>query len=167
MTWTETTQEAVLDAVVARIRSEIDELGNDSTCFVSDYPDPTPSGVVSNLFAIVSPTDGQFGEEEQVGAGAEQVIENTGVVVTVYSTMRLDRPGRIENLLKDDTRGMLPLKQKLLKALASHNLLDANGNTILVNYMHAGRSTAPRFDREKNMGVMSLHFHTDFEWDLS
>lgn len=160
-----TTQTDVLSAVVTRLRAEVTELANESTCFVSDYPYPPPN-VANDLFATVSPVDGRFDEAQQIGAGNESVIEETGIVVTVFSRVKLDRVGKTEFLLQDATRGLLPLKRKILKALASHRLVNDDDEELLVNYMHAMQGSAPRFDPDLKLGVMSLHFKTDFEWDL-
>lgn len=160
-----TTQTAVLSAVVTRLHAQVSELGNESVCFVSDYPYPPPN-VASDLFATVSPVDGQFDEDIQVGAGNNSLIEYAGIVVTVFSRMKLDRAGKTESLLQDADRGLLPIKRKILKALASHRLLSGS-DELLTSYLHALKSSAPRYDPDLKMGVMSLFFKTDFEWDLT
>lgn len=161
-----TDQATVLEAVVARLRDQVQELRNESVCYVSDFPQP-PQNVQHNFYASISPTDGQFDEGEQIGAGSETLIEQTGVVVTCYSRMKLDRTGKATHLLFHEDRGLLAIKKEILAALASHRLLDSDGNELLVAYMHASQSSAPRYDPEAKMGVMALHFHTDFQWDLS
>lgn len=160
-----TTQKAVLEAVVTRLKANVTELNGDALCYVSDYPEP-PENVQTELFAMVSPSDGQFDVDIQEGAGANDVREYAGVVVTVFSRVKLDRHGRTESLLVDSTRGMLPLKRKILRALAGQQL-SSGGNDLLVNHCFAQRASAPRYDPRINLGVMSLYFSTDFAWDLS
>lgn len=160
-----TTQKTVLEAVVARLKAEVSELNGESLCYVSDYIDP-PENVQTDLFAQVSPSDGQFDVDIQEGAGENDVREYAGVIVTVFSRVKLDRNGKTESLLVDATRGMLPLKRKIIRALAGRQL-SSGGSDLLVNHVFAQRASAPRYDRDLRLGVMSIFFSTDFEWDLS
>lgn len=160
-----TNQVDVLAAVVTRLKAAVSELDGDSLCYVSDYPAP-PEQAINDLFATVSPSDGTFDVDLQEGAAANDVREYAGVLVTVFSKMKLDRHGRTDSLLSDATRGLLPLKRKILKALAGHRLQDGSGNDLTVNYLFAQKASAPRWDADAKLGVMSLYFSTDFLWDL-
>ena len=161
-----TNQVDVLAAVVTRLKAAVTELDGDSLCYVSDYPAP-PENVQNDLFATVSPSDGTFDVDLQEGAAANDVREYAGILVTVFSKMKLDRHGRTDSLLSDSTRGLLPLKRKILKALAGHRLQDGSSNDLTTSYLYAQKASAPRWDADTKLGVMSLYFSTDFLWDLT
>lgn len=158
-----TTQEAVLQAIVDRLREQLDL--NPSTCFLSIDPEPC-ANISHNLFLTVSPDGGQFREGEFAGAGENLVIENTHAVITIFSQIRLDRVEHATSFLTDNARGVLTMKRKVLKALAGHILVDTDGNALLVDYLEPVSAPRPQSDRAK-IGDVQLWFSTNFHWDLS
>ena len=164
-----TNQSIVLQAVVDRLIGEIPEFSN-STCFLTTVPpDEPPANIRDNLFATVSPTNGRFREDVHEGAGIFGTFEEAGVMVTVFSSIRLDRIGHDSNLMMDTARGLFAIKHKIIKALSGHDLLDTAGNQILTNYMAPLTSDRPQSSRDAKTaaGDLSLVFSTDFEWDLT
>jgi hypothetical protein len=161
-----TTQSTVLERVVARIIEAVPPL-NATTCFLSLDPEPDQR-LSQNLFCTVSPMGGEFDQGALAGGGFHTPFENSGVIVSVWSAMALDRPEHAAKVLNDATRGLLRIKRKLLRALTGHDLLDADGNGILIDLMAPLQAQHPRAgsSHEKLTGF-SLTFSTNFEWDLS
>lgn len=155
----------MLAAIVDVIRLAIPELSTPEACYVSDYPQP-PANVSGNLFCQVSATDGEFPEDLQAGAGENNLQEYAGVVVTVWSKIKLDRTGKTEALVLDPNRGMLAIKKKILTALKPQNLVDPDGYWLLTNFLMPRSCSAPRYDEKFDGGTMALHFSTDFAWSL-
>ena len=109
---------------------------------------------------------GQFDSEMFAGAGAAGTAEKSGVIVTVFSQMKLDRSDSDESMLLHESRGLLGLKKVILKALSAHSLVDHSGHQILLNLMEPMNSGHPRDDGDA-VGEFSVVFATDFVWDLS
>jgi hypothetical protein len=86
------------------------------------------------------------------------------VAVTLYSQMQLDRADADSAMLTDSARGLLVLKQQVLKTLSSANLLDNGGNKLLLNLM---QPVSARQDHRNGVGSFTLNFSTDFVWNLS
>ena len=160
----------VLEAVVTRLIDQISELTT-KTCFIAtEPPDDIPPNVRDNLVCVVSPTDSRFDLGVHDGAGADGTFEYAGVMLTIFSSMKLDRVGHDESLLLDVKRGLYVVKKSILKALSGHNLLDANDNTLLVNWMAPLSCESPRAARDNKHGLtgsFAIVFSTDFDWDLS
>ncbi len=162
-----TTQADVLLRVRDRLIARISGL-TDTTCFLTLEPEP-PMELKSNLFVTVCPMSGRFDDGALTGGGQEVAIEEAGVIVTIWSACKLDKAGEATAALTDTTRGVLVLKRKILQALTSHDLLDANGNKMLVDYMQPVTSDIPRasvYGETQKIGV-PLAFSTNFAWDLS
>lgn len=163
VTGVSTDQVTVLNAVVALLKASVPELSGDNTCFLSLHTDPIENQR-QNIYATVAPMSGQY--DEPLFAGMGVAVEHSGVIVTVFSQMRLDRPDGDTSMLTDQTRGLLPLKQSVLKALNGAMLQDPNSNNILLSAMRPVNSSHPSRADEK-LGTFSLAFTTDFQWNLN
>jgi len=158
-----TDQITVLNAVVALLQASVSALAGDNLCFLSMHTDPIEN-YRQNIYATVAPMSGRYDEDLFRGSG--NAVEQSGVIVTVFSQMRLDRPDADTRMLTDETRGLLTLKKQILKALNAKQLQDGEGNNILTSVMrpinagHPGRAS-------EEMGTFSLAFATDFLWNLS
>lgn len=164
-----TDQTTVVEAVVTRLIASVNEFG-DGNCFLTSEPPEDPVAIRQDLFCTVSPTDSQFDQGVQEGAGIDGTFENAAVIVVVFNAVRLDQTGRDASLLTKSGRGLLDLKRGILKALSGHDLKDAAGDEILVNYMSPLRSEAPRSIKDKDskfVGDLALLFSTDFQWNLT
>lgn len=143
----------------------------DQTCFMTIYPE-LPNQPTGNYYVTVSPTDGTFPEQFQIGGGVNQCTEETGVLVTIWSQLKLDRNGRDVRMLTDDTRGLLRLKKKVLRALVTAdpqvNTPGQGGtNSVLRNLMLARRCAVPEHDPKNGYGCIALLFEVVFDWDLT
>lgn len=161
-----TDQVTVLTAVVGRLIDQVSEF-NPANCFLSLETEPD-FRLSHPLCCLVSPMGGQFEHDVFVGGGMDAVIEDSGVIVSVWSNLKRDQRGHAGRVLADQSRGLLILKGRILAALAGHDLADGDGNQLLVNLM------APRQSQHPQTGVQvdqltgfSLMFATDFEWDLT
>lgn len=160
-----TDQVTVLLAVVARIRDQVPLLSQENNCFLSMSMDPIGEQR-QDIYATVAPMSGRFDHEMFVGAGDAGACEQTGVIITVFSQMRLDRPSQDLQMLTQESRGLLLLKKQILKALAGHDLQDSSGNRILRDRIEPLNASHPqRYDESE--GTFSLSFATNFVWDLS
>lgn len=161
-----TTHLEVLDAVIARLLTRIPTL-NPSTCFFSTNPQPSiwRNG---NLFVTVAPQGGTFDQAEFNGMGRAGIVEQTGVIVTCWSAIKLDSTERDLYALRDPDRGLLGWKLKLLDALAGHKLLGLDGQELLTSYLRPTMTQYPQTagDDGKFSGI-SIEFATDFNWRLS
>lgn len=159
----------VLQAVVDRLIDQLEDVGvSGKTCFIADEPEIVETPSADNLFITVCPIDSQFDEGALVGAAENLCIEESGVLVSIHSAMDLDRVEHAKAVLTNSQRGLLVIKQRILKALTGHRLVDGGGNELLVNLIHPMRAQnlVPRNDRTRLKRV-SLMFSTDFQWDLS
>ena len=152
------TQLEVLRAVVEVLISEIDDLTR-STCVVSHYPQ-IPPGSSSNVFVTVTPMEGSFEEQDHQSA----IIENSGVVVTVWSAIK-GRAKRSEEELFNETRGVLDWKRRILRVLAGRDLV-VEGNENLASLMFPLNSGRPEPDPESNRVSLMMSFSTDIWWDI-
>ncbi len=160
---TPTNQIAILEAVVSRLQSEVPQLQGDNTCFMSMSVEPS-SEQRQTLYATVSPMGGRYDDGIFVGSG--DVNELTGVVITVWSAMKLDRPNGDKYMMTDATRGLLTLKQDILRAMIKKGpLMDSNGNIIISKPMQPINAGHPQ-RADDALGAFSLSFSTDFVWDL-
>lgn len=160
-----TTQDVVLDRVVARLIAQVSGL-NAANCYQTVEPYPS-ADVGHGTFCHVSPGPGQYGQEALAGGGINTPFENASTWVTVFTRVRLDQPNHAERILKDASRGLLTFKRLILKALVGHNLLDANGNPLLIDYIYPTQATQPQLNEQDKVAFVSVAFNTNFEWDLT
>jgi hypothetical protein len=168
-----TTQAAVLDAIVQRLKKLPGADLNDSTCFVTLYPErpgPLPPG---DLFLTVSPGGGTFDPGWHEGGGEHQTKEDAVVFVTIFSRQKLDRAGRDDNKLLSLPKGLLEWKRMVLRWLSNHDLqvpqADGTGfGSALVNAMAPLTADAAESHGEKEeYAFLKMGFSTDFLWDLT
>lgn len=163
MAWSATNHVDILNAVVARLQAQVTGF-NSVTCFVSDVPEP-PANVAQQIFATVAPTSSQFDQANQIGGGANVLIEDAGITVTIFSKLTLDRVGQAAILLTETTKGLLVKKKQILKALVGWMPVDGSNNQIGVSHMRAlGCSPVGQY---QDGGRMSIQFSSEFLWDLS
>lgn len=153
------TQLEVLRAVVELLLDEIDDLTR-STCVVSHYPQ-IPPGSSNNVFVTVTPMEGSFEPQDHQSA----IIENSGVVVTVWSAIK-GRAGRGEQELMDETRGVLDWKRRILRVLSLRDL-SVEGNTPLAALMFPLSSGRPEVDFDSGRVSLMMSFSTDIWWDIA
>ncbi len=168
-----TTEDAVLEAIVARLRSRITEFRNENTCFVSLDPEPEEEQR-QNIFATVSPADGAHYDQAQfIGAGNDGVREISGFTVTVFSGMKLDRPDEQRQLLLHEQRGLLKLKRDILRALLRNDdgsgwmPTNSSGASLLTDFIAPVSAGFPRASASGKYGMLSVTFSANWVWDLS
>lgn len=154
---------AVLDAVVKRLRDQLSL--NESTCFLSLTPD-VPVKTASDVYLTVSPDGGEFDQAAFDGGGDQQLTAETGVRVTVVSTLKLDRTGHDSELVSNASRGVLAVMHDVLRALTGHDLLiDVDGNQALRRLIAPRGFDRPERDSER-LGSISLYFGLSFDLEL-
>ena len=155
-------QADVLTAISARL---VSQLSLDAALVFEVVNPMAPPPVIpgSDTFLTVAVGAGDFLIEEQATV---QCAENADFTVTGYCKISLDDPGRESIFLKDSTRGILPLKRRILKALIGHDLVSGSNN-FLRDLLYAKRAGAPDYDPEKLVGWCSITFGVHFDWDLT
>ena len=161
-----TDQSTIINAVLKRLITEVAEL-NESNCVIPEDDDSPQIPRQSSILVAVSPMGGQFDDGWFEGGAADQCHEHSGVLVTVWSQIKLDTPGRRTSAMLEINRGLMPWKKKILKALAGHRLLDDNGNELLTELMAPRDSRFPRRSSDGECVGVAISFATDFLWDLT
>ncbi len=163
-----TTLPVVLEAVAARLRTELDL--NESTCYWmldrEDEDRPPPTG--SNFYLTVKPDGGEFDRGLFEGGGPDQLTDSTGVVVTIHTHTQLDRGGRDKQVLLSASAGLLPYLKPVLRALSGHDLiLSGSGNTCLRELIRPVGYSAPVRGNKDRWSRMDVYFALSFDWDMS
>lgn len=163
-----TNQIVILQAIVDRIRSEInDSFGSEATCFISDVPWPAIE-IHDTIICTVSPSSAQFVQEEPTGAGPAGVVELASFQVSVWSKIQLDQMERSVLALTDPDRGILVLKRRVLKALAGQQLYSTDGQPLLISYLRPISATHPAAGKAQDeFASFSIAFQGSYYWDLS
>ena len=101
----------------------------------------------------------------------EQCYEQTDLIVTWYSRIRTDQTKSDAQLLKDNRRGLLAIKRKILQSLVGQDLQRPNGDYFLRNLIYAKSSRPPSVVTHAKSGIamgrMSIVFGFDFDHDLT
>lgn len=166
MTRIDSTQDVILTRIVARLRDELELPA--TRCYETLTPldePPIPKG--GDYFLTVSPGNGSFDVEMQSGGGVYQLMEMSSVTVTGYAMVALDPVDKETQVLHKVTRGTLPIKRAILKALAGHDLQDGDDNEMLRSFIYAIRAWNPQYNRDTKMARFAIAFGIDFDWDLS
>lgn len=171
-----TTQIVVFEQVKSALIAALPESFHEGNVLWS--LDPDPDAIVhrlKGLTAALTPLEGQFDQAALDGAAQQVCIEQTGIMIWVWSKQRTDRindaTGLLFGLNDSDARALFELKRKLLKTFTGKMLTDpADGQNILCELMLPQRASTPQFanyDRNLKAADFSLAFSTVFEWDLT
>jgi len=158
-----TDQVTVLNAVIALLQAGVPKLAGPNTCFLSMDTEPL-GNQRQNIYGTVCPMGGSY-DGELFDGGAE-AVEHSGVIVTVFSAMKLDRADADVAMLTDASRGLLGLKQQVLKSLVGKMLVDQSSNNILLRPMRPLQADHPNRHNDTK-GKFSLMFETIFQWNLN
>ena len=162
------TQAIVYERLVARLIEQLPEL-NERSCFETLYVESPALGVGGDFFVTVAPGGGSFDLTEGTGEvpANDQLMELDTVLVTAYSRIKLQQPGRDELLLRDLTRGLFVLKGRILKALFAHDLETAGDDAFLRELLRPVRSYKPEYDIKQGIGWLTMEFSISWDWDLA
>ena len=111
-------EQDIIDAVIARLIAQVSDVfdaNNLYLCMDWQAPQMTPGDVCG----LVGPDDGEFNETMLDGGGQDQATFSTSIIVAVFTPIRTDQSKRHSDSLKNTTRGLLPIWQKILKALTA------------------------------------------------
>lgn len=163
----DTTQVEVLQRILDRLRATL--ALNDRQCYLSlsRWLPPRQGTVGGDFWVVVSPGPGRFEESYQIGGGTLQVTEQTEVVVAACTRIRLDQAEHAEILFTDTTRGLYRLKERILNALASHELAGTDGQPLLVQYLTPTSTGPPEYDPQSGIACVTVTFACDFNWNLA
>jgi len=161
-------QATILRLITEHLQREL-TLGPRQCYEVLDPRSPNlPKG--GGWFLTVAPGGGDFPQQEQI---PEQCTELWQVTVTIYSRLYLDSTDHDQKRLRDSTRGLLVLKQRVLEALVGQDLrtdeepTDAESDTFLRNLVYPLRASRAQVDEQHRIGWLSIDFGVDFDWDLT
>lgn len=165
----ETDQLTVVERIVERIVDACPMFRRDQVYIVAEENEPPPEPSQGNIVCTVSPTDGRFDPGMIDGGGIHQVFEETGVAIAIWRRNWSDRDGHAKVMLTGGGEALLEAKKQILNALAGHDLLDAEGEPILADYMAPLTSSAPRQGRDmrnRPLADVVVTFATAFVWRL-
>jgi hypothetical protein len=163
-----TTIDVVLEAIAARLRSEL--ALSEATCYwlIVDRDEQLPPPTSGATFITISPDGAEFDASLIDGGGVEQVTTTTGVSVAIHSTLQLDRGGRDKEALLNASKGILPIVLKVLKALTDHDLeVNEDGDTCLREPLRPTGYSAPQRMLDDKWTRISVYFAVSFDWDLA
>ena len=155
----------ILPRIVARIQSQVPELSNSGTCFLSLDPDVDPAPTPGGIWATVGPADGMVDDSLVDGGGRNQVTFDGQFLVTVHSPVQLDEAGHDSEWLTNATLGVCKLMNDVLESLACYDLTDSNSGGSYVlrqSIFPAGYRVKPR-GRSGQMGSIGIVF--GMVWD--
>lgn len=166
-TYADGDQGDILDAIVLRLRSQLD-LGEKNCYEAGENPEiAIPTG--GDFWLVVEQGGGHFNEIED--QHLHQCCESSDVIVTIYSRIKTDRTNSDANLLKDEKRGLLKIKNRVLRALVGHALILVDDTAPLRNPIYAKNAGAPGGGTLANsqikLGKLALTFGVDFDHDLT
>jgi hypothetical protein len=167
MSRVDATQSEILTAVKTRLQSFLG-LGARHCFLVARARDITTIPPGGDYWITIAPSPGSFHEAEQDYA---QCTEDAEVTVAAYTRIKLDSTGHDYQLLLHASRGLIPIKRKLLQALVGHDLqINEAGDTCLRWVCHARRSGGPDIVRAGDDGVycgrIQVDFGVPFDWEL-
>lgn len=152
----------VLDSVADRLRQQLGL--SESTCFFSLNPD-SPPPVPTDVYLVISPDGGQFDPSMFEGGGEQQLTVETGALVTIHSTTRLDAGGKDKERLTNTSKGILQMMTKVLRALSGYDLT-IDGDTFARTLPSPQGFSKPTKNKE-TLGSIGLAFNLSFDWDVS
>lgn len=172
-----TTQKAVLEAVLARIRSQVTyampgtaaaQSLNETTMFLAWDADQAVAQqpARNNVWGCVVPLQGTPSDAEFMGGGENDLHEQTGVTVMFFTSRKADQAAHSKHTLLD-AGALLDMKRLLLKALTGWVPTDGSGNYLLTSPMQPISCAPPNRPQQSDIADLSVTFTTDFEWDLS
>lgn len=164
------TQDQIHAAIVARLIDRIPEFSA-ATCFVSDEPYPGHAPPKS-IFCTVSPSDGVFPDGFFAGGGTLTLTEQTEILVSVFSDVRLGESGHAASKIFHARHGLVAYyKPKILRALLLDWEPTFDANELLRDMLSPVRCLGPReFNApgaDQPWLQMTLSFSVSFDWDLS
>ncbi len=164
----DTTQQAILEQVADRLRDQL-SVPDGSVYLVLEPMAPPDAPRGGPFFLGVSAGAGQFPPEEQVEGN---ITEEWTLGVTLYVRMALDQTDVSSSRLIDTTRGILPLKQRILAALVGWDATLESGHTFLRHVLHCESASKPQvLGREGGytselLGVLTLNFPIAHDWSF-
>jgi hypothetical protein len=165
MVRTDQTQLVVMASIVTRLKSALSLSENQCYETIEPLAPPVvPTG--GDYFVTVALGHSSFSEGEQV---IGNITEDATLTVTAYTRIRLDESKSDKYLFRDTTRGLLTLKKNILTALVGQDLVETSdpAEEFLRELLRAESSTAPNYDREKQIGWISIDFALSWDWNLS
>lgn len=166
-----------LTAILTRLKSAmVSDPDNPNSATLGDrqcYAVARPEDVTSvppggNYFLTVALGGGTFNDAEQI---PQNCTEDGEFTVSIYTKIKTDSAGHDGYLLTEASRGLLPIKRLVLKALVGKDLQNANDYLFLREWIKALRSTPPDIVKAPNddlpLGRLQITFALRFDWDLT
>jgi len=166
----------VLVAIMAKLQNDLEDLfGHESVLYISDQEITVE--LADHLFCTVAPSDGAFPSDGVDGSGQYLVYENANFSVTVRSRIQTDQIERSTQAYLDQNRGLLPIKKRVLKALAGQQLYsapnygdqatyDTSTGALLTAVLCPTRSQHQSQQEEDKFSEFTVGFSCQWNWDL-
>lgn len=164
----DTEQAAALASILAKLRTflSLDERSCWPTLQPPDRVAETDVYPGGDFFVTVAIGPGQFDESLQVGGGRHQVTEDTQIMVTGYTRIKLDSRDRDERILLDPSRGLYAIKRRLMDALADEDL-EVEADKFLRELLPITGASEPQYDAANGIGWISIYVGLSFDWNLT
>ena len=170
------TPDQLLDAILVRLRTSLGL--NERTCFIMlDRGNIAPPPAPDEWFLTVRFDGGNFDTTLLRGGGEHQITVETGVIITIHSTKRLDSGGHDDQILmhrkldgggglvEEQSRGLLVLATRVIRALIDFDPTAGTPDTFAVRELMAPRGfSAPRRLDGETRAAMDVIFDLSFDW---
>jgi len=172
------TEADMLEAVQNRLRDKIEEY-NETNCWFDDDPLPTRDDPGHFLFACsVSPVDGNFNQEDQLGGSRCMLQESSGFIITPMRRYEVDYPQTADEVMvaAPDDAIIKKWKPAILNALlidrssagvvTAWEPTTAAGLLMLTDSIKAVTSGRPKRHQEWPILYCTMVFSCGFRWKI-
>lgn len=120
-----------LDAILPVLRARIVSVtGLDDTVVWETKKAKVPFNAQADHFVTIRPRGQQCNRPIEQGAGRLDLRATRRISITAYTRVELDEHDRDTNWLRNQTLGHLQLERKILDAVTTFKVIDANGNLL-------------------------------------
>lgn len=172
-----TQEHVILEAVRDRLIEIVPDF-NTQNCWFDDQPVPWGNETPPfNVFCTVSPVDGHFDQEKQIGGGICNIQEYAGFSVNVGQRNEVEQPKKLDAPMVRAERSLIRyFKPMVLSAILVDGSDPANrqdwmpkdrdGNLLLTDKIRAVRSVSPKRLENWPLLLMSIEFLAAWRWQL-
>jgi len=155
----------VLDAVGKEVRESLG-LPNDKVFSFIGRPEDLADEFMGDEFATVTPQNLPLDQTIVAGVAETKQVIDTTVMVTIYSRLWTDKPGRNAFQLNDKARGLAVKARKAAKRLHKNNLA-TNSEAMLQEPMRLLSMAFHGAKPAAGIGFVTLTMSVKFVTDLS
>lgn len=155
----QTSEADVLGLLVDHLRARFG-IG-ESNCFDVIEPVTKRLNQSGDFWLTVYPGGSEADLETQTGGGRNVIWEMCDFVITAYTRIKLDRTNPDTKMLRDPTRGILSIKQRVMSAMTMAELSVDLSSVLIQPPLYIGSDRA-FFDKDESVASKSLTFRLGF-----